>query len=263
MQKRHQDRRLYFEEQAITTKKYVIPYIENHLHIDENTKVLEIGCGEGGNLKPFLEMGCPCVGIDLNQKQIENARTYFKDLNLDQNLDLIYQDIYDTNPETLGAFDVIIMRDVIEHIHNQEKFMGFVKQFLKPKGKFFLGFPPWYMPFGGHQQICRSKFLSKLPYFHLLPYFLYKKILKFFGEGDNIIKELLNIKETGISIERFNSVLKQHNYHINQRDYYFINPNYEVKFGLTPRKTLSIIAAIPFLRNFVTTCCYYVISECS
>ena len=153
------------------------------------------------------------------------------------------------------------MRDVIEHIKDQKKFMAFVKQFLKPNGKFFLAFPPWQNPFGGHQQICQNKFLSKLPYFHLFPKRIYKFILKTFGETDSHIKELLFIKETGISIERFERILKQENYSINKRTFYFINPNYETKFGLKPRRQIKLITLIPWVRNFFTTAVYYVVSK--
>ena len=63
MQIRHKNREIYFREQAECTQKYVIPYIEQVLCIKPNLRILEIGCGEGGNLKPFLDLGCYCVGI--------------------------------------------------------------------------------------------------------------------------------------------------------------------------------------------------------
>lgn len=41
-------------------------------------------------------------------------------------------------------FDLIILKDVIEHIPNQEKFIPYIKQFLKPGGRIFFGFPLVY-----------------------------------------------------------------------------------------------------------------------
>ena len=152
------------------------------------------------------------------------------------------------------------MRDVIEHIHDQNRFMDYVKRYLKPNGKFFLAFPPWYNPFGGHQQICESRLLSMLPYYHILPASIYKGILKLFNENESRIEGLLEVKSTGITIERFEKILKKNNYNIEERMYYFINPNYEVKFGLKPRKGIPIISSIPGIRNFVTTSAYYLIS---
>ena len=56
MQERHSDSLRYFNEQALTTQKYVIPYLESLKKIDSSLSVLEIGCGEAGNLKPFLDL---------------------------------------------------------------------------------------------------------------------------------------------------------------------------------------------------------------
>ena len=260
MQERHSNKKKYFSEQEVTSKKYVIPFLNEILPINENTSVLEIGCGEGGNLKPFLDIGCSrIVGVDLSEGKIEKANEFFADHPNKSMIEFICDDIY--NIEDLGTFDLILTRDVLEHIHGQEKFMGFVKKFLKPKGKFFLGFPPWYNPFGGHQQICESKVLSKLPYFHILPAPIYGLILKAFGESEEKITALLEIKETGISIERFERILNKTNYQKDKRYFYLINPNYEIKFGLKPKEQIGLISSIPYLRNFLTTASYYIVSE--
>ena len=260
MQERHTNKEKYFNEQVYTSQKYVIPFIENTIKCNEKLSVLEIGCGEGGNLKPFLELGCSnLVGIDLSNGKIEQANNLFSDHSQKQNIRFICEDIYKI--EDLGKFDLIILRDVIEHIHDQERFMDFVKKFLKPEGRIFFGFPPWFNPFGGHQQICESKILSKLPYFHILPKFIYKLILKVFGESNAKIEALLEIKETGITIERFEKIINQTNYKIDTSKFYIFNPNYEIKFGIKPKEQINLISKLPFLRNFLTTAGYYLVSQ--
>lgn len=258
MQKRHTDRKTYFNEQVITTEKHVIPFLSEFVNIDSNLEILEIGCGEGGNLKPFLDLGCSVTGVDLATGKIENGKKYFSDYPNSANIKLFAEDIY--NSQNLEQYDLIIMRDVIEHIHDQNRFMNYVKKSLKPDGKIFIAFPPWYNPFGGHQQVCESKVLSMLPYYHILPASLYRGILKLFGESGNKIEGLLEIKTTGITIERFEKIVKSNGYVINKKRDYFINPNYEIKFGLKPRKGIPIISSIPVLRNFIVTSVYYLIS---
>ncbi len=260
MHDRHQNRKRYFLEQEKATREEVIPYLAQHINISEDMRVLEIGCGEAGNLKPFLDMGCDCVGVDISKARIENARKFYADHLAREKIKFISNDIYKVGAEDIGTFDFLMMRDVIEHIPGQEKFMNYVKRFMKPSGKFFLGFPPWYMPFGGHQQICKSKVLSMLPYFHILPKSIYKSILAL-GEDERRIEELLEIKDTGISIERFERIIGQENYRVINRTLYLINPNYRIKFHLKPRKQLPIVREIPFIRNFVTTCAYYILSK--
>ena len=74
MQKRHTNRERYFEEQAQTTRNYYIPYIKEYTGNLPN-KVLEVGCGEGGNLLPFAELGCDVIGIDIAASRIEQHKT--------------------------------------------------------------------------------------------------------------------------------------------------------------------------------------------
>jgi SAM-dependent methyltransferase len=259
MQERHKDRELYFKEQGVTTLKYVVPYVNSVKTIDENSRVLEVGCGEGGNLTPFLDMGTEVVGVDISRTQIEKATEYLTK-NKYEKWQVIAKDIYKVSPDEIGQFDLIFLRDVIEHIPNQKEFFKIIKQFLKDDGVIFFGFPPWRMPFGGHQQICQSKFLSVLPYFHILPYSVYKRILKLFGEDQQTIKSLIEIKDTGISIARFNRLVKKENFEVLKQTSYLINPNYETKFGLKKR-VLADGLKIPFVCDFYTTAIYSVIKK--
>lgn len=259
MQERHTNRTRYFKEQKITTEKYVIPFIKEVVNINQDTTVLEVGCGEGGNLLPFMLLGCKkIVGVDISKGKIDNAREYFSKFKNNNYIELINDDIYNIND--IGLFDIIIIRDVLEHIHNQNRFMHFIKNFIKSNSRIFIGFPPWYNPFGGHQQICESKILSKTPFFHILPKFIYVFILKVFGESNTKVNNLIEIKQTGISIERFEKILKKENYKKDKRIFYFISPNYKTKFNLTPRKAGILISSIPFVRNFFITTNFYLIS---
>jgi SAM-dependent methyltransferase len=258
MQKRHLDPLQYINEQIITTQKYIVPFIQQVKQIDASLQVLEIGCGEAGNLKPFLDLGCKCVGVDFSIHKIEQGKVFFATHPNAENIRLISEDIYKTN-EFHAQFDIIIIRDVIEHIHDQDKFLVLLKDLMAPNGVVFFAFPPWQNPFGGHQQICESKFLSSLPYFHLFPVSLYRSVLKLFGENEGKINGLLEIKETGISLERFEGLAKKNGYIELLKIFYFINPNYEVKFGIKPRKLANLLCGIPYLRDFVSTCGYYLL----
>ncbi len=256
MHERHRNRRQYFEEQALTTRKFVIPYIQRTMEVDAETRVFEIGCGEGGNLVPFLEMGCACVGVDLLTSKVELGKAYLAESVPGAKVELLIQDIYDASAERLGRFDLIVLRDVIEHIHDQERFLKMVHRFLNPGGRIFFGFPPWRMPFGGHQQVCQNKVLSKLPWFHLLPTPAYRKVLELAGETGKQIDDLIEIKETGISLSRFNELIERAGFVFEQRDLWLINPNYEVKFGLRPRSLPGPLGKLPWVKDFYVTCCY-------
>jgi SAM-dependent methyltransferase len=259
MQDRHLNREKYFQEQSYTTEKYIVPFIDKLIPVTSDLTIAEIGCGEGGNLKPFLDIGCKVVGLDLSENKISNAKLFFDNHPKKSNIKFIAEDIYKINPEELAPLDLIIMRDTLEHIHDQDTFLEHLKKFINPSGKIFLAFPPWRMPFGGHQQMCENLFLSKLPYFHLLPNTLYIGILKLFGESEAKIQGFLEVKETRISITRFKKILTRRNYKIDSEIFYMINPNYEIKFKLKTRKLPGILN-IPFIREFFITTYYCMIS---
>lgn len=253
----HADRKRYFDIQVMNAEKYVLPFIEERFPVKPGMRILEIGCGEGGVLKAFINRGCTGVGVELDASRVDNAMNYLPEDITAGRLRFVLKDIYnvDIEPDFGGRFDIILLKDVIEHIHDQPKLIGWMKQFLNPGGIIFFGFPPWYMPFGGHQQICKSG-LSRLPYIHLLPAGMYKWILRKGGEN---VEEMMEIRETGISIERFEKICREQGYKIPYCRHYLLNPIYEWKFGWKPRKQYGLIKAIPFFRNFLTTCVYYII----
>lgn len=258
MQERHKNRNIYFKELAITSRGYFIPYIQSWCTIEASTNVLEIGCGDGGNLLPFSEMGCNTIGVDIAQSRIRDAKTFFKELQAKG--EFIASDIFKLK-ELEQNFDIIICHDILEHITEKEQFLSQLSKYLKPQGVVFMSFPAWQMPFGGHQQICRNRILSCLPFIHLLPVSIYRLLLKVFKADADCTKELLSIKKTGISVEQFERLIRKTNLKILNRQLWLINPHYEIKFGLSPRKLNKMVAGIPYLRNFASTSCFYMLSE--
>jgi hypothetical protein len=99
---------------------------------------------------------------------------------------------------------------------------------------------------------------SHFPYVHVLPKFLYKSFLQLCGEENSRIEELLDIKDTKTSIEHFDKVISEAGLQIVDKRYYFINPHYEAKFGLHPRKFCSVFS-VPYLRNYFITSCWAIL----
>lgn len=257
MQERHIDRDRYFDEQSQTTRNYYIPYIKKVIG-DLPSSVLEVGCGEGGNLLPFAEQGCEVVGVDIDALRIEQAQTFFTERN--QKGIFIASDIFRLK-EWEKHFPLILVHDVIEHIEDKAGFLCGIRRYLDVGGVVFIAFPAWQMPFGGHQQIAPGKIASHLPFIHLLPRTCYKWVLKICGENDDTVKGLLSIKETKCTIEMFRRIVREAGYEIIDQQLYFINPHYEVKFGLSPRKLGKVLSSVPYLRNFFSTSCFYLLRK--
>lgn len=258
MQIRHKNDEQYFQELAETTRKYILPFIRLHKPVEPGMRILEIGCGVGGNLLPFLESGCFVEGIDIEPSRTEAARRLLLENGKKTDVAVSCRDFMEM-PLPQEKFDLIFIHDVIEHIYDKDTFMTHLKSFIKPDGMIYFAFPAWQMPFGGHQQICHNKVASHLPFIHILPATMYRFYLKILEKNPETIRELLDIKRCKTSIEHFRNTTRKHGYTIIKEQLYFINPHYETKFGLKPRKLPRWIAGIPYLRNFFSTSCFYLV----
>jgi SAM-dependent methyltransferase len=252
----------YFERQRRTCRDAILPFIASARAVEAGMRVMEIGCGEGGVLREFVDRGCVCVGIERSERRMESARRLLAEPEKRGKVSLITSDVYDVVRDAAyrESFDVIILKDVIEHIHDQERLMATLGELLVPGGVLFFGFPPWTMPFGGHQQVCES-FLSKTPYVHLLPRTTYERLLRAFGEPEGRIEHLLEIVDTGISTRRFEAIVSRIGFHVLARRMYLLSPNYESRFGLKPIVQLRAVTALPRLRDFATTAAYYLVGR--
>lgn len=255
----HKDKLRYFEMQKTVTSDDIIPFIEEEIGACTSKFVLEIGCAEAGVLKAFIDHGNIGVGVELSESRFKTASHYLSEDIALQNATIINKNIYDIH-DVVGEFgrpfDVIILKDVIEHIPNQEKFISKLKDFLSQDGIVFFAYPPWFMPFGGHQQICNHKLLRSFPWIHLLPTVVYKAVLKIFNEKEQTISELLEVKSTGINIGHLKSLITTSGFQIKKEIFWLINPIYQMKFGYKKRQVSSFLTKIPILRNFYTTAHY-------
>ena len=116
----------------------------------DHCRVLELGCGVGGNLIP-LACALPdskFTGIDLSGHQIEAGRQKITTLGL-INIVLEQKDILDVGPE-FGQFDYIVAHGVFSWVPPavQEKVLEICRQNLAPQGVAFVSYntyPGWYM----------------------------------------------------------------------------------------------------------------------
>jgi 2-polyprenyl-3-methyl-5-hydroxy-6-metoxy-1,4-benzoquinol methylase/Zn ribbon nucleic-acid-binding protein len=92
--------------------------------------LLEIGSAKGYFLSKAKERGYDVYGIELNKRNVEASRRLVGDR--------VYGvDVHDAHFES-GLFDVIYMRDVIEHIPNPRPFFRELNRIAKPGALMFI-----------------------------------------------------------------------------------------------------------------------------
>lgn len=260
MKDRYTDRRIYFDELAQTSREYIYTYMEDFMCMKEEMHVLEIGCGEGGILLPFAERGFHVCGVDVSSAKVANAQKFFRECGQSGMFiccDFLHMDI----SGHIGIYDLVILHDVLEHIDpsRKEAFIRKARQALKQNGLMMVGFPAWQMPFGGHQQICHKR-ICRIPWIHVLPSVMYRKYLEICGEHPATISELMSIRQAGMRIEDFESLCSGAGYRVKDRTLWLINPHYKAKFGLWPRKLPALFCRSKWLRNHMSTSCFYILA---
>ena len=102
-------------------------------------KYWEIGCGEGGNLKPFANIGCQVFGVDMAQIRIEQACQFFSEEKLKGHFESGDFLEYPT-PSEDDKFDIAILHDVIEHVPDKIAFLSHIRKFFKRRWHLVRGF---------------------------------------------------------------------------------------------------------------------------
>lgn len=233
----------HFYEQKEFTKKYLLPYFQKSIKDFHRLEVLEIGCAEGGLLEVLRELGMSAMGVELSAERIEIAKAQNPELNI------IQGDVTDPKlPELIGRkFDLIIMREVIEHVHDKYSAFDNLDLLLNSNGYLFISFPPKYSPFAGHQQIARS-LLKIIPYIHLFPAAIVKLIAKFLSEKEDYVDEIKLHYSTGMEIAKFETLCMLKKFILVKKELFLFRPIYGYRYGLPILK----LPDIRFFREFYT-----------
>lgn len=232
----------HFYEQIEYTNKYLIPYFQKFIKNFDQLKVLEVGCAEGGLIHVLSQRGMIAHGLEISQERVDIA------LKKNPELKIVVGDITDKNSlNHFEKYDLIIMREVIEHIHKKDDAFNNLNNLLNENGYLFISFPPKYSPFAGHQQIAKS-FLKMIPYLHLLPRKFLQFISSLLNEKKDYVDEIKLHYSTGMAINSFENLVKKYGFKTIKKDLYLFRPIYAFRFGLPTIK----LPDIPILRESIS-----------
>lgn len=245
----------YWTYQNILAKKYLIPMLEKQGIVIDQKKVFEIGCGNGGVIEAFAEKCSKAVGVDIKTFDHSPLNT--------PKVKYVTADIFDPSQQEkyVDLYDIILLRDVIEHLPDKKSIFEICDQLMKPDGALFVTFPPFYSPFGAHQQVYTKTKLGKLPYLQMLQHTLYLKYLKAVEKGNEpahqLAEEMFASKTT---IASLNQAINKSNFEIQYQDYYLTRPSYEIRYGIKPRKA-QFLQHVPVLRDLFVMGVYMILRK--
>jgi SAM-dependent methyltransferase len=153
--------------------------------------------------------------------------------------------------EVEHAFDLVLMCELLEHVPERDRLLGVAARALKPDGRLVVTFPPYWSPFGGHQQLA-STWLRAIPYAHYLPAPLFFRLARI---GDNpymtredAIDDVVSVRRTRLTIAGAERGFRRAGLRILRRRMWLLRPEYRVRYGVRPLPA-RIVGSVPLLRE--------------
>jgi len=251
----------YRRYQTTLAREHLIPEFARWGVSLAGKRVLEVGCGNGGCGAELARNGCRVVMMDIDERLVglaieHNAKEgvaaeAFTGNALDESAPFWAR----------GPFDLVLFRDVMEHLESPARALAIVRRFLAPGGAVLVVFPPYYSPYGGHQQILpRKKLLfvpyNKLPYLQWLPRPVFLRLVR--GDAPPN-REVARLNAIRLTIRKFEREARAAGFEPRRRTLYLSRPSFSLRYGL-PVVEAGILGRIPFVAEAAVTAAHYLLA---
>jgi SAM-dependent methyltransferase len=135
----------------------------------EGARILDIGCGLGVYVRKFREFSDRVYGIDIDARRLREGAATTPGLMLAVSEDLPFRD---------GAFDVIVLNEVIEHVRDDAATMREAMRLLAPGGRVVVYAPNRLYPFETHGVYVGKRYVfGNIPFVNWLPDALRRRLV--------------------------------------------------------------------------------------
>lgn len=234
----------------------IVPYLQKYGVFQHGMQAVEIGSAEGGVLAALVNAGATnALATDIATHRLALGDKITKKLNL--NIEFREHNILSEEVPLnwQKKADLVILRDVIEHLDDTFEALDNISKFIKPGGYLYVTFPPYHSPFGGHQHIVMNT-LGKLPFIHLLPDFLFHPMIASGRPGD--IGEVKRLQKIRLTPGKFVKAAIKAGYSVHKEDYYAIRPVFKMKFGL-PTVKITPLSFLPLVKQVISLEASYIL----
>jgi SAM-dependent methyltransferase len=136
-------------------RSIVLRVINKFVKLKPEARILDAGCGTGGNLEFLSKLGY-VVGLEPNQQAIEFAKK--KDV-----APVVQGELPGFLPFPLNNFDLVVVLDVLEHTDDDESALKALVPLLKPNGHLIITVPAFPFLWSSHDQIHHHRRRYLLP----------------------------------------------------------------------------------------------------
>lgn len=134
--------------------------LRRHVDLDDK-RILDIGCGVGAFVRRLREFSPNVYGTDIDRDSVVRGTEAVPNLGLALGEHMPFRD---------GAFDVILLHEVLEHVDDDVETLKEARRLLAPGGKVVIFCPNRLYPFETHGIFLGKKYVfGNIPIVNYLP----------------------------------------------------------------------------------------------
>jgi SAM-dependent methyltransferase len=247
----------YWTYQFQLVTEYLVPRLRAWGVWSEGARVLDVGCGDGGASTALAEHGARVDGFDLDTRRVRGGAERARARGID--LRLATADVTDsaTLDDFAGPYDLILFRDVLEHIPDVDAALRNCRERLADGGGIVVIYPPYWSPYGGHQQILHPpKKLgvrwAKLPFVHWLGLRTWRALARGVEGDDPEWEEIETIRRACLTVHGLRRRARDHGLYVAHARRYLLRPTFRLRYG-TPVLGAGWLGALPGVRELLVT----------
>lgn len=245
----------YYDYELAVGRSIVVRWLSARIDL-AGRHVGDFGCHAGGILQALREAGAESgEGFDLDERAVRESP--FVE---DENFTLTVGDALALEGR---SYDLVILRDVLEHVPRRDDMLAACRRSLRPGGALFVSFPPYYSPFGGHQQVA-ANWPRLAPYLHVLPGSLFFRLVRLednvYLRAEDLLGDMTSVRQTRLTIGRAERAFRRAGLGVAHRQFFLLRPEYAVRYGL-PSLGAGPIGAVPLVREALVMGAFYLLTS--
>ena len=131
-------------------RRQIIETALERLPLQKVSKVMEVGCGVGGNVEMLSARGS-LLGIDFHEPAVKYCQSAYPEATF------VHADILDLDIASFGTFNSIFMLDVLEHLSEEELVLEKLKAILDEEGHLVITVPAYNFLWSKHDEFVHHK----------------------------------------------------------------------------------------------------------